>query len=137
MTTPAFNFDKSKQNFKPKCFYMMNLIKSKSQKVWEEYKEQFEKLEVEGSFDFYFTLVEAYKKLDGKEEKKPTPVKAAPKKVLAEKKAAAEKKFAAKKPVAKKPAVKKAAKKKAAKKTAAKKSAPKKAAKKTVKKSKK
>lgn len=111
-----FAFEKSNQNLKPKCFYLMNLIKSKDIKVWQKFKARFEVLSVEDSHDFYFELVEAYKSLDTK--------KSAPKKKVekhvSKKLETASKEKAAKK-VAKKKVVKKVAKKKVAKKKTAKK----------------
>jgi hypothetical protein len=142
-------FDKSKINYRPKCFYLMNEIKNKSEQTWWKFKKEFETLTTENSYEFYMKLIDAYRELEGhKPQAKQTPkpkltiVPAASQKTeKKEAKAKPEKKPAAKtakKKVAKKKVTKKSAKKKVAKKTAkkkvAKKSAKKKVAKKTAKK---
>jgi len=126
-------FDKSKMNLKPKCFYLMNVIKHEYPKLWETFQAEFTQLTPEHSWDFYHKLLHAYQEAKtAKPEPKKTHLKVvAPKeenkvvkpKVAAKKKAPAKKKTAAKKKVAEnKPAAKKVAKKKpAAKKSAAKK----------------
>lgn len=120
--------DHSKENHMQKCFYIMNLLKAQSPKVWEEHKKEFEELTPEASYAFYHKIVEIYSALVKENESKAAPAKKAAKKVA---KKAPAKKAPAKK-VAKKAPAKKAAKK-VAKKAPAKKVA-KKAAKKVVKK---
>jgi hypothetical protein len=133
------SFDKKNHNYKPKCFYIMGLIKMKDAKVWQKYQAQFQNLKAEDSHAFYETLVEEYKKImhladstpaeapnkAKKEEKKPAPkkeVKPAPAK-KAEKKPAKKEAKPTKKVPAKKAAkkVEKKVVKKAAKKAAKKK----------------
>lgn len=109
--------DKSKANYTQKCFYIINLIKMKSPKKWEELRPKFEGLKAEGSWDFYQELIYIYQGLSSHSSpaaSKKVVKKAAPAKKAAPKKAAPKKKAPAKK-AAKKPA-KKAAKKKASKK---------------------
>ncbi|MCE3014015.1 MAG: hypothetical protein LW878_13220 [Proteobacteria bacterium] len=118
-------FDKSKMNLKPKCFYLMNVIKHEFPKLWESFQAEFTALTPEHSWDFYQKLLHAYH--DAKTVKpepkkthlkvvKAEPKKAAPKakakapakkKAPAKEKAPAKKKVTAKKPTAKKSAAKK------------------------------
>jgi hypothetical protein len=154
--------DKKKQNWKPKCFYLINLIKQKDHKSWEGLQQKFQKLTVEDSYEFYMELVEVYKGLEDpnykKQQAKPNlkvvktekkavkkpkqkvakkPAKKAVKKAPAKKaKKEEDEKKATKKKVAKKKVAKKATKKPAAKKKVAKKApaAKKKTAKKAAKK---
>lgn len=123
--------DKTKVNYLQKCFYLINLIKTKSPQLWEKYKDQYEHTKPEDSWAFYQQLVEEYKKFaaapvpekkkaklkvvaEQKVEKKAAKKvvkKAAPKKKAPAKKAPAKKAPAKKKSVKKAPAKKKAAKK--------------------------
>jgi len=102
--------DKTKVNCVQKCFYIINLIKMKDHKKWEELKPHYDILKPEESYDFYQYLIEQYKAL----QSAPAAAKktAAPKKKAPAKKAAAPKKKAP----AKKAPAKKAAKKKVSKK---------------------
>jgi hypothetical protein len=121
-------FDKSKMNLKPKCFYLMNVIKHEFPKLWESFQAEFTALTPEHSWDFYQKLLHAYHdaktvkpepkkthlKVVKAEPKKVAPkakakakAKAPAKKKATDKKPAAKKKVTAKKPPAKKPAAKK------------------------------
>jgi len=138
--------DKSKVNYLQKCFYLINLIKSKSPELWEKYKDQYIQTKPEESWNFYQTLLTEYKNLLDEEAapKKVTKVKSKgnAKLSLVKPKDKPKKKTSVKKkaPSKKKASVKKKAPSK--KKTSVKKKAPakkktspkKKAAKKSVKK---
>lgn len=141
-------FDKSKMNLKPKCFYLMNVMKQEFPKLWESFQAEFTQLTPENSWDFYQKLVHAYQEAKTVQpepkkthlkvvKEKPAPKATAPKKAVAKKAGAKKKPAAKKKAPAKKKVVEKkkvAAKKVTSKKPTAKKSAAKKptAKKKTV-----
>jgi hypothetical protein len=155
MTFPTDVADHHKQDMRQKSFYILTLIKAKSQELYQKFHAQYEALKVEDSWDFYHMLVAEYKKLVDSADQSPAPKKEAPKKkekagVLEKAKAVLKKevKAVAKKVVKKvtkapakktakkvtKKVAKKAAPKKAVKKAAVKKAAPKKTAKKAAKK---
>jgi len=131
--------DKTKVNYLQRCFYLINLIKSKSPELWEKYKDQYIQTKPEESWSFYQTLLAEYKslleegtipkkakKLKSKAKPKLTLIKSKekPKKKVVKKKAPSKKKT----PVKKKTSVKKKAP--AKKKTSPKKKVSKKSAKK-------
>ncbi len=126
----ATAFDKSKMNHKPKCFYLMNVIKHEFPKIWESFQAEFTALTPEHSWDFYQKLIHAYHEAKTvKPEPKKTHLKVVKEKPAAKKKPADKKAPAKKKVVAKAPAKKKVAEKKpAAKKVATKKPSAKKSA---------
>jgi hypothetical protein len=147
MTFPTDVADHHKQDMRQKCFYIINLIKAKSQDLYEKFHAQYESIKAEDSWDFYHILVEEYKKLvDAPDESGEAPKAEKKAKAPAKKTAVAAAvaiggaALAAVKSVTKKKPAKKAAKKpakKVAKKTAkkaAKKAPAKKAGKKAAKK---
>ena len=122
-------FDKSKMNLKPKCFYLMNMIKQEYPKLWESFQAEFTELTPEKSWDFYQKLVHAYQEAKTvKSEPKKTHLKVVKEKPVAKVKAETKKVPVKKAPSKKKTPAKKAPakKKEVAKKAPAKKSAAKK-----------
>jgi outer membrane biosynthesis protein TonB len=67
-------FDKKNHNYKPKCFYLINLIKTKNPNVWTRLYEQFKSLTPEDSYDFYQVLLQEYKQLEANGWKDTKPV---------------------------------------------------------------
>ncbi len=135
MTFPTDVADHHKQDMRQKCFYIINLIKAKSQELYDKFHAEYETIKAEDSWDFYHILVEEYKKLvDAPDVTGEAATKAVKKAKTAVKTTAAAVVGAVAKAIAKKPAKKvaKKAAKKAAPKKAAKKTAPKKAAKKAA-----
>ncbi len=97
--------DKTKVNCVQKCFYLINLIKAKSLKKWEELRPHYEMMKPDESYDFYEFLIQEYKSLitcSGTVAKKKAVKKASPPKKKAPAKKAPAKKKAAKKPSKKK-----------------------------------
>lgn len=94
MSFPAQELSHDKQNCMQKCFYMMNLIRSKNIEIWEMYQPVYATMKPEESWDFYHTLIEEYRRLLSPQE---TPKTVKKKKVTAKKKTTAAKKPAAKK----------------------------------------
>ncbi|MBL7664079.1 MAG: hypothetical protein JNM93_03010 [Bacteriovoracaceae bacterium] len=68
-------FDKKEHNYKPKCFYLINLIKTKNPKVYARLHKKFETVLPEDSFDFYQLLLKEYKQLQDNNWKEMGPVK--------------------------------------------------------------
>jgi hypothetical protein len=66
--------DKKKLNYKPKCFYLINVIKQKNSKVWERLHPHFQNLGPDESYDFYQVLVEEYRQLEQNNWKDQGPV---------------------------------------------------------------
>ena len=57
-------FDKKNHNYKPKCFYLINLIKQKNPNVWTRLYEKFKSLKPDESYEFYQLLLKEYKQLE-------------------------------------------------------------------------
>jgi hypothetical protein len=55
--------DHTKLNCMQKCFYMLNLIKNKDTDIWETFKNEYECISVDESYDFYQLLVKEYSNL--------------------------------------------------------------------------
>ncbi len=57
------HFDKSKHNYLQKCFYVINLLKSKDYDLWENFHAQYCNTKPEESWELYMILTEEYRKL--------------------------------------------------------------------------
>jgi hypothetical protein len=63
MGMPVKVFDKSEHNYLQKCFYIINLLKSKDYDMWETFHAQYCVTKPEESWELYEMLVEEYRKI--------------------------------------------------------------------------
>ena len=79
MSQPLPPFDKSKNNYLQRCFYVINLLKNKDYDLWENFNAQYSCTKPEESWELFQMVIEEYRKLSAPVTK----IKAVRKKAMA------------------------------------------------------